>query len=502
MCITVGLIAVAIRLALLPWLPIPEPAVHDEFSFLLGAETFAAGRLTNPPHPLWVHFETFHVNQQPTYATKYPPAQSLFLAFGQKLFGNYWFGVCLSVGFMCACLTWMLQGWLARRYALLGGFVAIAQWGIAGYWMNSYWGGALGAAGGALVLGALPRMAGRASALPMLFASAGVLLLANTRPFEGALTALGAGVALVIWRRRIGHRLSDLFAGRAVLPAALLLVGGVAWMGYYNYRVTGNALVMPYVVNQQQYAASPHLWILPATDPPHYRHDSLRRLWVDWDRQLYFDARAHPGALVRRFFLFVLPFYVSPVAAPLIVIAVFLRRGWKVRLVVALAVVPAFAILLEKSNWYHYFSPATGLVLVLMMLGVQYLRTAPFRRVRARDSVIVVLAAIFLASAVIRVVRDIRRPDNNSFANDRRAVIHKLEGERGRHLVIVHYSPQHSVHEEWVYNHADIDAAAIVWAQDMGADQNRELVTYYRGRKIWLLDPDKGPSLQPYSPVL
>jgi hypothetical protein len=497
-CLSIGLLALIIRLALLPWLPIPEPVVHDEFSYLLGAETFASGRLTNPAHPLWIHFETFHVNQQPTYATKYPPAQSLVLAMGQRLFGNYWFGVWLSVGFMCACLTWMVQGWAARRYALMAGLIAIAQWGVTGYWINSYWGGALGAAGGALVLGAVPRLVRRVTASSMALGTLGVLLLANTRPYEGALTVMGALMALVLWRRRAGYRLSQLFLARAALPATMLLVAGVAGMAYYNYRVTGDPLVLPYVVNQKQYSSSPHLWILPAGHSVSYRHDIMRRFWIDWDMPLYFAARANPGIVLTRFARFILPFFISPLTGLLIAIAVVLRRGWKVHLALALAAVPAVGILMEKSSWMHYFSPATGLVLFLAMCGLQFLRTARIRGVRLGTYALVVFAGVFLMYASLGIASEIMSTATNSFANNRRSVIHTLEAAGGRHLVIVRYSPEHAIHEEWIYNHADIDGSSIVWAHDMGAQQNRELCGYYRGRNIWLLDPDAGPSLLPY----
>src|SRR5258707_4358250 len=101
------------------------------------AGTFPHGHLANPPHPMWVSFETFHVNWFPKIASMYPPAQGFALALGQLL-SHPWIGVLLSDAALRAAILWMLQGRLSARWAFLGGVLAALKLAVASYWINSY----------------------------------------------------------------------------------------------------------------------------------------------------------------------------------------------------------------------------------------------------------------------------------------------------------------------------------------------------------------------------
>src|ERR1700693_1811520 len=238
---------IAVRLALLPLLHVPVPGIHDEYSYLLMGDTFAHGRLANPPHPMWLSFETFHVNWFPTYSSIYPPAQGAILAIGQLL-GSPWIGVLLSAAAMCSAIAWMLQAWMPSRWALLGGVLAATKFGVASYSMNSYWGGAAAAIGGALGLGGLRRISKHPTAWNGALLGLGVAILANSRPYEGMLFCIPAAAWFIWWfattknRSSVHHTaFTSPHAKTKVLVSVLVvLTAGATFMGYYDWRLTGD----------------------------------------------------------------------------------------------------------------------------------------------------------------------------------------------------------------------------------------------------------------------
>ena len=190
-----GVLALGLRAALLPILPYPTPYIHDEFSHLLAADTFAHGRLTNPTPTMWIHFETLHVIFKPTYMSMYPPLQGLFLALGKVMTGHPFWGVWLSAGLMCAAICWMLQAWVSPQWALIGGLLPVFRFGVF-EWAGDSPGGAPAAIGGALVMGALPRIIRRHRLRDALLVALGIGMLANSRPYEGFLLSLAVAAIL------------------------------------------------------------------------------------------------------------------------------------------------------------------------------------------------------------------------------------------------------------------------------------------------------------------
>lgn len=489
MCLLFMAMTMGARSVLLRRIPIPQPHVSDEFGYLLEAETFALGRLTNPTHPMWVHFETFHELMRPTYMSKFPPGQALFLAMGWKLLGHPWFGVLISYGLFAGCLCWMLQNWVPPVYAAIGTGLILARISIFGYWMNSYWGGAVAASAGCLLLGALPRLARRVRSKDVLLAAIGLVLLANTRPFEGLVMSTAAVSALLFWRWRRRRSLAELFSLRCALPLLLVCGAGALLDGYYNHRVTGKALLMPYVAYMQQYQIASPWIVFPARTPPVYRHVDLQNSWANENLAVR-QKRANPLPNLREL-RNVFSCYCSPLCLFPVALGLLLSGSYRVWMVATICFCVWCGFLVESSRFPHYIAGSAGLIALLAIYGLRALR------VIGRDygpALVLTLVTLLCAQGRAQdqgLAWEVRRDPSPRMIAMRAAL-----KWGGRHLILVRHSPDYIEHnDECVYNGADIDAQQVVWARDMGQAKNQELIDYYRGsRKVWLYQPDSEPT--------
>lgn len=514
--VAVGLLALTLRAALLPVLPIPEPIIHDEFGYLLAADTFAHGRLTNPTHPMWVHFETFAIIQKPTYQCFAQPAQGLILALGQVVAGHPFWGVWLSVGLMCSAICWMLQGWLPPEWALLGGVLAILRYGTFSYWANSYWGGAAGAIGGALVLGALPRIKESRRLRDAVLMGIGLAILANSRPYEGFVFSLPVAVALFGWLLGKNRPPFSASLRRVVLPLAVVLALTAAGMGYYFWRVTGNPLRMPYQVERRTYAVVP-LFLSQqkvVRKEPVYYSNAMRQLYIEGEPKLYAVARTPIGFVYvqSKKILFFWLFYIGPVLTlPFVMLLFILPYGFSWRdlkeptqFIVATLVCCAIGMAAEIFFEPHYAAPLAGLTLVIVLMAIRSLRSWRPRgrstgRFLARAIPVICIVMFVMRAGAAALHRPL--PEDNAPAwwqqsppsFGRAEIDGELQPMSGHQLVIVRYGPQHNPFEEWVYNDADIDHSKVVWAREMGPTENEELVKYFRDRHVWLLEADAHP---------
>jgi hypothetical protein len=485
--IGIGTLALVLRGALLPFWPAPKPVIYDEFGYLLQADTFAHGRLTNPAHPLWQFFESPYILQHPTYAAKYPPAQGLAMAAGQVIFGDPWFGVWMSCAAMLAALVWALQGWLPPRWALLGGLMATPL-AITSYWMNSYWGGAVAAIGGALVLGGYARVVRGKKSGYALAIGIGLAILANSRPFEGVVFSIPVVFAFI--SSRPGWKSVALIVA-VLLPAA-------AATGYYNLRVTGNPLQMPFTEYANQYAYIPLFNFQPLSTVKMWRTPIMRDVHANWERKQWDEARTSqliPARLEDWRTGAVTVFHGMILVLPMFAFLPILFRDRRVRLPLVCLLAVLAGTLIEVRCYPHYMAPPVGAAFIVLIQALRHLRMwklasgRPVGRflVRVLPAVTVGMAMASQGALLIRQAP----PENSQPRNARRAQVEdELAEKLGQHVILVRYTDNHSPHEEWVYNGANIDGQDVVWAHDLGPDADRQLLDYYKDRHVWLLQPD------------
>lgn len=498
---------VVLRLALLPHHPVPTPDIYDEFSHLFLADTLRHFRFANPVHPFHRFFETFFILQEPTYSSIYPMGQGLVLAAGWTLAGSPWAGVLLSVAAFCALCYWMLRGWTTPGWALLGGFLAVIEFGPLNQWTNSYWGGAVPASAGCLVFGALPRLRAQGRTRDAVLLGLGLGIHALTRQFE----SIFLGIAVILFflpelRRWSSARPLVRLAGiaaLALLPAILLTLA-------QNKQVTGSWTTLPEMLSQYQYGVPAALTFQP--DPVPHR-DLTPQQAMDYKMQLAFRGSAVEtlGSYLLRLeyrvryyrFFFLVPLYLA--------LLVFLAgvRQYRSAWIVLTAVIFALGVNFFPAFQFHYVAAIACLFLLMAVTGLSQLSRSPQGAFAARLLVFLCVAhflfwyGIHLSDDSL-ISQSLRRYEtwnsiNHQNPERRIAVRTQLAQAPGRHLVFVRYSPRHIFQDEWVYNAADIDSSRVVWARDLGSEENEKLRRYFPGRTVWLLETDfPQPKLAPY----
>lgn len=496
---TIVIFAIALRLAALPLMHVPEPRSHDEFSYILAGETFASGRVTNPTPPLWQFFETEHQLLVPTYMSKYPPLQGVLVALG-ILLGNKWLGILLNFGLMCGAIYWMACGFLPTRWALLSALMPLVHPGIASYWVNSYFGGSVAAVGGALTFGASSRLARKIATGNEIWLVLGTAIMANSRPFEGAVTAFVAWSAAA-FKLFNSKKLPQLFVPQLVVPALIGLLLAASML-YYNYRVTGDALVLPYVAWHRQYSPIP-FWAWSKLNPvPHYNNQQLKDNCDTTDTVVWAGSTTLDSIINWRF-VGLMHFFVGVTLMPFAVGSLLSLRDRRMRPLWMAIVAVFIAISITAVGFQrHYAAPVTAPICVLLVQGLRHIRLLKFRGV----AVGIAMARVMLIGCVVGVLCGIYSlPSVNKqaqFQQDefpRLKIMEKLTALPGKQLVVVHYAEGHNPRREYVVNGPDIDNSKVVWARDMGPEKNKELLNHFRDRTVWLFDPDCAPEPHLYT---
>ena len=139
--------------------------------------------------------------------------------------------------------------------------------------------------------------------------------------------------------------------------------------------------------------------------------------------------------------------------------------------------------------WPHYAAPALPLLLAVIATTLQRIaRRSPaltIQRVVAVTACIVVVHGSMLAL----VARAHGNSDDGAGGRRgmwRAEIRNRIEREPGTHLVFVRYASDYTVHDEWVYNLADLKGSKVLFAHDLG-HRNPELVAAYPNRTTWLV---------------
>ncbi len=476
--------------------PRRAPAVHDEFGYLLTAETFLQGRLTNPTPPDWQALETVHVNFVPSYSSMYPPGQPAALAASWRWLGEPIYANWILAPLLGLATWWMLGAWLRPRWALLGGGLVALRLGLFGYWAESYMTGALPALGALVFAGAVPRLLRRPT--PVLGAGAGLAIgvMFACRPFEAVvLGACSVPLPWLVTARADARRLL-----LSALPGLALFGLMAAVVAVHNDALTGRPLRFGYDLNMERHGYG----VFPGARTVGTEASATPHMAAFYDETRRYAAYGWTGGGFASTRLRNLGWTWVYLVGPLLTLGAWhWRRSLGVpRLRTALPGLLAYAVTVALNPWSfaHYHAGTLGFLVAFALTGMRL--WCARHRVRPRTAA----AATFAVAVLVVAVRAIGGsatvattslpiewlPYHTPPGLEERRAFERDVATTGPSLVFVRYGPHESARRDWVYNRPDPTTAHVVWVNDLGPDTNARTARTYPGRRWHCIEIDGG----------
>lgn len=478
------------------------PVVHDEFAYLLTADTFVQGRLTNQPPPFKEFFSTFHVITSNFYNGKYPPGQGLQLALGQVL-GHPLHGVWITIVLWSCSLYWLFKTMAPPATAFWGGVLFVPFFSFLSYHGQSYWGGSLGALGGALTLGGILYCWDNIRIHAAILCGVGLGLLQMTRPMEGLIFCSVPLVAISLKYLKQGNAGIRPWVLKFFFPMLVPLFMGISFHLIYNWANTGHALQLPYMSNN---SSDVMRWGAPENLFAGSLGLSMRSIqaWravspLPW----YFAIMV--GILSIAGLLSTCTYHRQLDGSAWLVVACLGSIG------VAIWGSQSFS----RTVWPHYVSAWSAPAGLLAMIGWRSMIEWPSSAMKVISIVFTVLVLLVLGSTMYLTARHaaLINPSTmvgkhwncSDFGRHRQTIKERLltfhQKSGLQQIVFVKYGQDHEYHKEWIYNDADIFHSPVIWARDLGAKKNNKLRSFVGGHWAWSLyieSDDQMPVLTPF----
>jgi hypothetical protein len=324
-----------------------------------------------------------------------------------------------------------------------------------------------------------------------------------TRPYESIFLVIAVVLFLIPSAKR----------GLPAAPVVILaLIPAIGITLLQNRSVTGHWTQLPYQLSQYQYGVPAALTFQP--DPLPHR-DLTPQQQMEYKSQIAFrqsEKETIQGYLLRleyrvRYYRF---FFLAPLflAIPAFCFAAIRqpRYAW----VLVTLFLFALGINFFPAFQLHYLGAATCLFVLISVAGLQQIGRWSPEAARLILFLCVIHFVFWYGLHVIDTedyalaMMRYETWDSINHANpERRIYVNQQLAEiPGELLVFVHYSTRHIFQDEWVYNEASIDSARVIWARDLGLEENNRLRGMYPSRTVLLLEPDIRPlpQLTVYAP--